>query len=64
MAVDRPGHNAPGRTFHLNLAFFLEAFTRPIGASSAECELYRRLIARMDSARQLKPGVAAMITIP
>jgi hypothetical protein len=48
----------------LNLAFFLEAFTRPIGASSAECELYRRLIARMDSARQLKPGVAAMITIP
>ena len=52
-----PAQNTPGRKFHSNLGRFLGSFSRPFGASSAECELYRRLLARMDEAHQLKPGI-------
>lgn len=58
---DAPSPDAPGRRFYSNLGFFLQAFTVPDGANSAELALYQQLIERMDEAGELKLGARAQV---
>jgi hypothetical protein len=56
-----PPHTSPARSLYSNLAFFLQNFSVPNGASGAELALYVQLVEAMESARELKPGVAPRV---
>jgi hypothetical protein len=56
-----PPPDSPGRHFYSNLAFFLQSFAPPMGASGGEKSLYLKLVQRFDEAGQLEPGRRAQI---
>jgi len=59
-----PKPDAPGRSFHSNLAFLWQQWIVPAGADADELRLYRDLLRRLDAQGQLtflKPGVLERI---
>src|SRR4051812_9805806 len=53
---EAPPADAPGRQYHVNLGFFLGAFTVPAGTSYAEKDLYLQFVRRLNAAGELKPN--------
>jgi hypothetical protein len=61
LALGGPGPDQPGRSYHSNLAFFLQQFAVPAGSDFDERAHYAKLIERLDAAGQLKPDVAGHV---
>lgn len=61
LVAQAPPESAPGRGYYMNLGFFLQSFTIPLGSSYEEKALYLQFIQRLDARGGLKPGVGQQV---
>ena len=61
LVANSPKPDSPGRSFYMNLDFFLGSFSVPGGSSYAEKAEYLRLVREFDKAKILKPGVLEQV---